>query len=77
MGREIPLAVILGCAGSKLSKNEQALFKETNPFGLILFERNCVNPDQVKALTNEFRQVIGQEGAPVFIDQEGGASDPS
>ena len=72
MGREIPLAVILGCAGSKLSKNEQALFKETNPFGLILFDRNCVNPDQVKALTNEFRHVIGQEGAPVFIDQEGG-----
>ena len=72
MGREIPLAVILGCAGSKLSKDEQALFKETKPFGLILFERNCVHPDQVKALTNEFRHVIGQEDAPVFIDQEGG-----
>ena len=69
---EIPLAVILGCAGTKLTSQEQQLFKEINPFGLILFARNCANPDQIKALTSQFRDVIGQKNAPVFIDQEGG-----
>lgn len=72
MGSQIPLAVIFGCAGSQLTLKEQELFKKTNPFGLILFERNCFEPDQVKNLTGHFRDLVGRSNAPVFIDQEGG-----
>ena len=68
----IPLAVILGCAGVTLTDEEQHLFKESNPFGLILFARNCANSDQIKTLISQFRDLIGQQNAPVFIDQEGG-----
>ena len=68
----IPLAVILGCGSVTLTDEEQKLFKETNPFGLILFARNCANSDQIKALIGQFRDVIGKKNAPVFIDQEGG-----
>ena len=67
-----PLAAILGCAGTKLTPNEIDLFRKNNPLGLILFERNCVSPDQVSALTASFRDVVGREDAPVLIDQEGG-----
>ncbi len=67
-----PLAAILGCAGAKLTSNEIDLFRKNNPLGLILFERNCVSPDQVSALTASFRDVVGREDAPVLIDQEGG-----
>ena len=67
-----PLAAIFGCAGTKLKPGEIDLFRQNNPLGLILFERNCVSPDQVKALTASFRDVVGREDAPVLIDQEGG-----
>ncbi len=67
-----PIAAILGCAGTKLTPNEIDLFRKNNPLGLILFARNCVSPDQVRALTASFRDVVGREDAPVLIDQEGG-----
>ena len=67
-----PLAVILGCAGPELTHKERKLFNDVNPLGLILFERNCTDPDQVLALTNHYREVVGREDAPVFVDQEGG-----
>ena len=65
-------AVIFGCAGSKLTNEEQFLFKQNKPFGLILFERNCVAPAQVQALIRQFRNIVDNENAPIFIDQEGG-----
>ncbi len=42
------------------------------PWGLILFARNVEQPDQVRALTEEFRSLVGREAAPVLVDQEGG-----
>ena len=67
-----PLAAVLSCVGTKLTPGEIDLFRQNNPLGLILFERNCVSPDQVRALTASFRDVVGREDAPVLIDQEGG-----
>lgn len=64
-------ATILGCAGTRLSKDEAAFFKDANPFGFILFARNIENPDQVLALSHELRCAVGWQ-APIFIDQEGG-----
>jgi len=66
------LAVIFGCSGLSLTASERSFFAEVNPFGFILFQRNCETPDQVLALVQDLRQSIGREDAPVLIDQEGG-----
>jgi beta-N-acetylhexosaminidase len=63
---------ISGCEGTQLSSAEISFFRERNPWGLILFKRNCETPLQIKALTSAFREAVGRRDAPVFIDQEGG-----
>ena len=55
-----------------MSAEELEFFRETNPWGLILFRRNCETPEQLRALTAAFRGAVGRSNAPVFIDQEGG-----
>jgi len=64
-------AFIAGCAGPVLSPDECAFFKEARPWGLILFRRNVESPDQVRALTSHFRDLLGADAA-VLVDQEGG-----
>jgi beta-N-acetylhexosaminidase len=64
--------VIFGCAGTTLGDEERAFFAEENPFGFILFQRNCKTPDQVRQLVRDLRQAVSRADAPVFIDQEGG-----
>ena len=63
---------ISGCEGTQLSSAETSFFHEQNPWGLILFKRNCETPAQIAALTSAFREAVGRRDAPVFIDQEGG-----
>ncbi len=70
-GARDALAVIFSIEGPELSKDEIALFKQANPFGFILFARNCQTPAQVLALTNHLRDLVGRE-CPILIDQEGG-----
>lgn len=65
-------AFIAGCSGPILSTAERDFFARTNPWGLILFKRNCETPEQLKILTTAFRAAVGRKNAPVFIDQEGG-----
>lgn len=67
-----PLALFVGMPGLELSPDEIAFFCETNPFGLFLFKRNLDNPEQIKRLCAQFREAVGREDAPVYIDQEGG-----
>jgi beta-N-acetylhexosaminidase len=67
-----PRAVILGCAGHRLSAAERQFFARFDPLGFILFARNIDAPDQVRALVAELRQTVGRADAPVLIDQEGG-----
>jgi beta-N-acetylhexosaminidase len=64
-------AFIAGCAGPVLSPDECAFFTEARPWGLILFRRNVESPDQVRALTSHFRDLLGADAA-VLVDQEGG-----
>ncbi len=64
--------MIFGCAGTALSGEERRFFTERRPLGLILFERNCDSPGQVRTLVESFRECVGDDRAPVFIDQEGG-----
>ena len=65
-------ACILGCIGTELSQDERAFFRDVRPWGFILFARNITGADQVRRLVNELRAAADDEGAPVFIDQEGG-----
>jgi len=64
-------ATILDAEGLRLSADEISLFRETNPFGFILFARNIDSPDQIRALCDDMRNAVGRE-APILIDQEGG-----
>ncbi len=66
------LAAILGCAGEELAEAERILFRETRPVGLILFSRNCRSPEQVRRLTDSWRDAVGTDDCLVLIDQEGG-----
>jgi len=65
-------AFVSGCAGPRLTAGETAFFTEEQPWGLILFRRNCESPDQVCELVDSFRSAVGRRDAPVLIDQEGG-----
>ena len=63
---------IYGCAATSLSAAEKGFFRQTRPWGFILFARNIRDSVQVKALVQELRETVGDEKAPVLIDQEGG-----
>jgi beta-N-acetylhexosaminidase len=65
-------AILFGCAGETLSAEERAFFADANPLGFVLFQRNCREPQQVRALVAEMRDCVGRDDAPVLIDQEGG-----
>ncbi len=64
-------ACILGCAGTTLSAEEVAFFRDARPWGFILFRRNIESPAQVRALTAALRDAVGWH-APILVDQEGG-----
>ena len=64
-------AFISGMAGTAISPDEAGFFRDTRPWGLILFKRNIETPAQVKAITANFRDIVGWN-APILVDQEGG-----
>lgn len=63
---------IFGTSGHSLTAEERAFFREADPAGYILFGRNCDTPDQVRALTDELRDLHGRDRLFICIDQEGG-----
>lgn len=65
-------AFISGCSGYELLPEEVAFFRSEDPWGLILFRRNCGDPEQLATLVTSFRAAVGRSNAPVLIDQEGG-----
>jgi beta-N-acetylhexosaminidase len=65
-------AFICGCAGPVLTRDEIAFVRGERPFGLILFQRNCREPEEVQTLVAAFREAVERADAPVLIDQEGG-----
>lgn len=64
-------AAIFGPQGPEITAWEQGFFRETQPFGFILFARNIDTPDQLRRLTYSLREAV-QRDAPILIDQEGG-----
>lgn len=65
-------AAIFGCAGTALSADERAFFRDADPLGFILFARNVESPEQARRLTEDLRSCVARAEAPVLIDQEGG-----
>ncbi|WP_338420745.1 glycoside hydrolase family 3 N-terminal domain-containing protein [Pontivivens ytuae] len=65
------MAAIFGLEGKMPSEQERAFFKEADPWGFIVFDRNLGEPDEIRALTSELRALMGRD-VPILIDQEGG-----
>ena len=70
--RRAPLAAVFGCAGPALTASERDFFRDADPLGFILFDRNLTDPAGIRRLTAELRDAVGDGDAPVLIDQEGG-----
>lgn len=68
----MPQATIFSCQGPVLLPEEAAFFKDIQPLGFILFERNCKNRDQVKKLIEDLKATVNHSFVPMLIDQEGG-----
>ena len=68
--------IISGFEGTALNARTEELIVQQGIGGLILFERNYKNPDQLLKLTNDLQSLIADhaEIPPLFIsvDQEGG-----
>ncbi len=64
-------AAIFGPEGQIATDWEHRFFRETDPWGFILFARNIDNPDQLRRLTGDLRDIVGRN-APILVDQEGG-----
>jgi beta-N-acetylhexosaminidase len=65
-------AFITGVSGPELTASEREFIRAERPWGFILFKRNVDTPAQVARLVGEMRETVGESGAPVLIDQEGG-----
>ena len=63
---------IFGIQGQSLTASERDFFKDSQPFGFILFGRNVAHRDQLRALTDDLRSLTGRDQLPILIDQEGG-----
>ena len=65
-------AFITGVAGPRLREDEKAFLKDALPCGLILFDRNIDNRDQLARLVDDYREAVGTDRQLVLVDQEGG-----
>ena len=65
-------AAIYGLSGPVLTEDERCFFHDADPAAYILFKRNCLDPAQVRALTDSLRGLSGRADLPILIDQEGG-----
>jgi beta-N-acetylhexosaminidase len=66
-----PSALIVGVAGHEVTDEEARLIEAVQPFGFILFKRNCDRAGQVRALVARLKSLVAHD-PPVLIDQEGG-----
>ncbi len=64
-------ACIFGCAGPTLGADEKRFFAEAQPWGFILFARNCETEEQIRNLCADLREAVGRH-TPILIDEEGG-----
>ena len=65
-------AFITGVAGEQLLDEEKSFLKEARPCGLILFDRNISDKEQLKRLIGDYKEAVGSDTQFILIDQEGG-----
>jgi len=65
------LPLICGIKGPEISDLETQFIKRFNPWGVIIFERNCKSKNQLTELTETLRDIT-HTNLPILIDQEGG-----
>jgi beta-N-acetylhexosaminidase len=65
-------AFITGLAGAELLPAERDFLREAQPCGLILFDRNIRDRQQLRRLIGDYRAAVGSDRQLVLIDQEGG-----
>lgn len=65
--------VMIGIQGTKVDDDSLYMLNQYHMGGVILFDRNMENPEQVKQLTSDL-QAQSNEKVPLFIgiDEEGG-----
>lgn len=63
---------VFGLTGLRLTVEEKAFFRDSDPAGYIIFGRNIESKAQLRALTDELRAIHGREDLAILIDQEGG-----
>jgi len=63
--------VMVDVEGTRLSRADAELLRHPNVGGVILFARNCVDPDQIAALVAEIHD-LREPHLLVGVDQEGG-----
>ncbi|RJE79513.1 glycoside hydrolase family 3 N-terminal domain-containing protein [Paracoccus sp. JM45] len=63
--------ILGGIAGTSLTPDEAAFFRNADPWGFILFGRNVKSPEQLRRLTGDLRDAVGRD-AVITVDQEGG-----
>lgn len=64
--------VIFGLSGDRVTDEERAFFRDVDPAGYILFKRNIEDRAQLRALTDDLRDLSGRDDLAILIDQEGG-----
>jgi len=64
-------AFITGLCEPSLTDAERSFLREAQPWGVIVFDRNIAEPDQLRRLLDDVRRTLGRD-APVLVDQEGG-----
>ena len=68
--------MIIGVSGASLTNEEKKFIVENNISGVVLFARNCLNPEQIRDLCAEIQSLRHKmhDRAPLFIgiDMEGG-----
>ena len=65
-------AAMYGFSGPVLTDEERDFFRDADPAGFIVFKRNCIDREQLRALTDSLRDLSGNAEIPILIDQEGG-----
>ena len=69
MSKYLPL--IIGLEGTILNDNETKFLSDYKPWGIILFQRNCINHKDTLTLIDKIKSKTHKD-MPILIDQEGG-----
>ena len=69
MSKYLPL--IIGLEGTILNDNETKFLSDYKPWGVILFQRNCINHKDTITLIDKIKSKTHKD-MPILIDQEGG-----